>query len=170
MQDTAPVSGTSSRRRKGRRFDPRDLWRAYELDRLMGEVWAQSALAAADAEPGIAAALPPADLDLWLSPRERADLELEARFLAALEALPAYEELGGNAWRTSRAAEANTFAARFAHPGEDDELAAWLSDETGELRSQACAAVEKDYQQTHDIQRHWLRDLKASGAYDALVC
>ena len=169
MQDTAPVSGTSSRRRKGRRFNPRDLWRAYELDRLMGEVWAQSALAAADAEPGIAAALPPADLDLWLSPRERADLELEARFLAALEALPAYEELGGNAWRTSRAAEADTFAARFAHPGEDDELAAWLSDETGELRSQACAAVEKDYQQTHDIQRHWLRDLKASGAYDALV-
>lgn len=169
MQDTAPVSGTSSRRRKCRRFDPRDLWRAYELDRLMGEVWAQSALAAADAEPGIAAALPPADLDLWLSPRERADLELEARFLAALEALPAYEELGGNAWRTSRAAEADTFAARFARPGEDDELAAWLSDETGELRSQACAAVEKDYQQTHDIQRHWLRDLKASGAYDALV-
>lgn len=29
--------------------------------------------------------------------------------------------------------------------------------------------MEKDYQRAHDVRRHWLRELKASGEYDVLV-
>ena len=170
LQDTAARPPASARPAKRGRFDPRDLWRACELDRLVGEAWAQAA-APEDREPGGQGAvdgIPPADLDLWLAPRERAHLELEARFLAVLEAMPAYRELADGSWRTARSAEADAFAARFARPGEDGLLAGWLADADG-LRRQACAAVERDYQRTHDVQRHWLRDLKASGEYDALV-
>lgn len=187
-QNTAarPLPAVASRPARGR-FDPRDLWRTYELDRLIEQAWAQTALPAeaqdvpegpaalgAPNTPDAACAgavvpLPPADLALWLSPDGRTQLEHEARFIAALEAAPGYQELSGGSWRTYRTAEADAFVARFARPGQDEHLDEWLAPNGDDLYRQACAMVEKDYQRTHEVQRHWLRDLKASGTYDALV-
>ncbi len=178
MQGTDATHPTKTvRRGPRRRFDPRDLWRAYELDRLVEEAWAQAASpqdgskgmerdtggekpGKAGGRPGVESGdtpfpgLPPADLDLWLAPRERANLELEARFLAVLEASPAYRQLAGGAWRTSRAAEADAFAARFARPGEDEQLDAWQRERGAEAVPQA---LPEDYR---DAMAQRLADLE----------
>lgn len=157
------------------RLDPRRLWRAYEVDRLIEDAWAQTALPAADAPddsddaPETAGVLPPPSLPLWLANDERAQLEHEARFLARLEASLDYQELTGSSWRAYRSAEASEFAACFGCPGKDARLEDWLARNREDLYRQACAAVEKDYQRTHEVRRHWLRDLKASGEYNVLV-
>jgi ATP-dependent RNA helicase SUPV3L1/SUV3 len=177
LQDTAPLpfaageqsageqssKGEQPSNKKRRRFDPRDLWHAYALDRLVQDAWQRAV------EPGDEVEQVDSGLNLWLDPHERAHLELEARFLSILEAMPAYRDLASDAWRSSRAGEANAFAARFARIHKDKQLTRWLTDNKAELRRRACAAVERDYQREHDTRRYWLRDFKASGAYDKLV-
>ena len=182
-----PAPAPAGRPARGR-FNPRDLWRARELDQLIEQAWAQTAPPAegdldgpgdptspgtpdAPAVPsaGTTEPLPPADLPLWLAPHERAQLEHEARFVGCLEATAAYRELSGTSWRTYRTAEADEFVARFAQPGRDAYLEEWLAHNADNLYRQACAFVEKDYQRAHDVRRHWLRELKASGEYDVLV-
>lgn len=169
MQENPARRVSPARPARRGRFDPRDLWRACELDRLFEQAWAQVASGQASAEGPRADGLPPVGLDLWLDPSERAHLEQEARFLCALEALPAYRELSDGTWRASRRAEADAFAARFARPGLDDGLEQWLTDSADGLLLQARTAVEKDYQRTHGVRRHWLRDFRASGEYETLV-
>ena len=148
---------------KRRPFDPREPWRLSELGRVVEDAWdAAASMGATDDD-----ALPPADLGLWLAPQERGYLELEARLMAALESNPAFDELAGPAWRATRKAESEDYAGRFAHPGKDAVLASWLSERSGTVQRLARSTIEKDYQRTHDCERHWLRDLKASDAYKA---
>ena len=146
-------------------FDPRELWRLNELERVVEDAWDVAASMGAEADES----LPSADLDLWLAPQERDYLELEARLVAALESNPAYAELTGSAWRTTRRDECEEYAGRFAHPGRDAALASWLAERSGTAQRLACSAIEKDYQRTHECKRHWLRDLKSSDAYKTLL-
>ncbi len=163
---TAPEQDTEASRKPPKRapFDPRDLWRLNELERVVEDAW--DAAASMDATPD--ESLPPADLDLWLAPQERDYLELEARFAAVLEANPAFDELMHSAWRTTRKDECDGYAARFAHPGKDEVLASWLAERSGTAQRLARTAIEKEYQRTHECKRHWLRDFKTSDAYGAL--
>ncbi len=167
LDDIAPKQNDKASGRPARRrgFDPRELWCIGELERIVEDTWnaADSMGAAADDT------LPPADLDLWLSPQERAYLEIEARFVALLESNPAFGELTGPAWRTTRKDECEDYAGRFAHPGKDPVLASWLAERSGTVQRLARSTVEKDRQRTHGSERHWLRDFKASEAYGALV-
>ena len=102
-------------------------------------------------------------------PQDRDYLELEARLIAVLESNPAFDELAGSAWRTTRKDESEDYADRFAHPGRDAALASWLAERSGTAQRLARSTIEKDYQRTHDCERHWLRDLKASDAYKARI-
>ena len=94
--------------------------RIAELSRLVDDAWARAAAPEGCAPDGsplppdeaasqaalLAAALPPASLDLWLSPGERAQLELEARFVTLLEADPRYVPFAGGTWRRAGGDEA----------------------------------------------------------------
>ena len=164
---TAPKQDDKAPGRPFRRggFDPRELWRLNELERIVEDAWNAAASMDATADE----ALPPAELDLWLSPQERGYLELEARFVAVLDSNPAFNELAGTAWRATRKDESDDYAGRFTHPGKDEVLSSWLAERSGTAQRLARSTIEKDYQRTHDCERHWLRDLKASDAYKALL-
>ena len=166
-ENTTPKQDDRTPGRPSRRgaFDPRELWRLNELERIVEDAWN----AAASMDGAADDALPSADLDLWLAPQEREYLELEARFVAVLEASPAFEELSGYAWRRTRKDESEEYASRFAHPGKDPVLASWLAERSGTAQRLARSTIEKDYQRTHDCERHWLRDLKTSDAYKTLL-
>ena len=142
-ENTAPKQDDTAPSRPSRRgaFDPRELWRLNELERIVEDAWNTAASMDATADN----ALPPAELDLWLSPQERDYLELEARFVAVLEANPAFEELSGYAWRRTRGDESDDYAGRFAHPGKDPLLASWLAERSGTAQRLARSTIEKDY-------------------------
>ena len=166
-ENTTPKQDDRTPGRPSKRgaFDPCELWRLNELERIVEDAWN----AAASMDGAADDALPSADLDLWLAPQEREYLELEARFVAVLEASPAFEELSGYAWRRTRRDESEEYASRFAHPGKDPVLASWLAERSGTAQRLARSTIEKDYQRTHDCERHWLRDLKTSDAYKTLL-
>ncbi len=164
---TAPEQDDKAPNRppKHRPFDPRELWRLNELARIIEDAWDAAASTDAPADDS----LPPAGLDLWLSPQERDYLELETRFIAVLESDSAFGELAGSGWRTTRKDESDDYAGRFAHPGRDEALASWLAERSGTAQRLARSAIEKDRQRTHGCERHWPRDFKTSDAYKALL-
>lgn len=148
---------------KGRPFDPRNLWRALELNRLCAEAWTEACSPATAQAPGN-------DELLWLAPHEQANLELQERFIDLFENDPRYSVPVNNLYHIADPSpEAEAFAQNFGRPSEDPLLEEWLVNGSERRTQQARIAVEKEWQRTHEVHRHWQRELRATEEYQRLV-